>query len=654
MSKIENLVLESAHSIVSCGFRVLPIHGLVENQCSCGKSHGDNLNLIGKHPVIRDWQSNSTVEPSIIDGWFANQPGLNLAVDCAKSGVVVLDIDPRSGGDKSYETLMDRVPELADVITVETLTGDYDGVRGRHIYFKAKPKNQYIANFARLGLPGIDVKHKGYVIAPNSAHRSGVRYEWVDGHEPWSIGIATLPDQLSSLISKALRLESAQSEVAERQQSTKNSKYGDAALNAELELLSRAREGERNNAIFKAGAALGSLVGGGELESESTKAKLREAGRSLGLSDEEVEATLFRSGGAFEVGLNSPRASRKVSDDEITWASKLGETVEPALAEQQRMSRLLKFNEVNWDVAFASVPDEKWLVPGVICQARSHALYSDAGVGKTLLMHDICAALASGKGALGFPALDPLRVLYIDHENTLSGDVVPHLRDMGYSPADLSNLIYLSFPEMASLDSIKGGLDLELALDEFQPKLVIIDTVSRTVNGDENANDTWLQFYNFAGKAMKRRGIAYVRLDHIGKNAESGMRGGSAKKGDLDLVWHLKRKSSGTEYTLKCEKNRVLIPENSYLISRNLAPLSHKILGIGSEIDWAPLLKRWLDFSFSRDLLIQEYENEGRLLGQRASWDRYKGILTDKKISRKLHFEAHSALRQELDLTTDD
>jgi hypothetical protein len=56
---------------------------------------------------------------------------------------------------------------------------------------------------------------------------------------------------------------------------------------------------------------------------------------------------------------------------------------------------------------------------------------------------------------------------------------------------------------------------------------VVIDTVSRAIDGEENSNDTWLN----------QLGIAMIRLDHSGKDETKGMRGGSAKSGDVDAVW---------------------------------------------------------------------------------------------------------------------
>jgi hypothetical protein len=110
------------------------------------------------------------------------------------------------------------------------------------------------------------------------------------------------------------------------------------------------------------------------------------------------------------------------------------------------------------------------------------------------------------------------------------------------------------------------------------------------VDGKENDNDTWIAFFNYAGKLLKSNGIAYVRLDHIGKNAGAGARGGSAKKSDVDLVWYMTNTSENT-FKLSNEKSRVPLERQAFIITRNLDPLSHVIKGGLGVIDWAAIVE---------------------------------------------------------------
>ena len=90
------------------------------------------------------------------------------------SGLVVLDIDPKNGGDANLEELELRHGPLPDTWKVAT------GGGGSHFYF-AYPT--HVAAVKRTpqaaGQVGVEVKSdKGYVVAPPSLHESGALYEW--------------------------------------------------------------------------------------------------------------------------------------------------------------------------------------------------------------------------------------------------------------------------------------------------------------------------------------------------------------------------------------------------------------------------------------------------------------------------------------------
>jgi hypothetical protein len=176
------------------------------------------------------------------------------------------------------------------------------------------------------------------------------------------------------------------------------------------------------------------------------------------------------------------------------------------------------------------------------------------------------------------PKDDPVRVLYVDFENDPRGDIRQRLKAMGYGPDDLDQLRYYSFPTLAALDSHKGGIELLAVIRREQTALVIIDTVSRAVDGEENSNDTWLNFSRETGLPLKREGVACIRLDHTGKDTAKGQRGGSAKSGDVDSVWHLTQ--LGTDLlSLRCEGTRQLLPIDALTLRRRINPLRHELTG---------------------------------------------------------------------------
>ncbi len=230
----------------------------------------------------------------------------------------------------------------------------------------------------------------------------------------------------------------------------------------------------------------------------------------------------------------------------------------------------------HWDNETA----QEWLVEPLIPQGGQVALYSDPKVGKSLLMLELAAGLATGKPLLGQAPREAVNVLYVDHENRLEQDVIGRLKAMGYRAEQLDRLHLVSMPQVQPLDTTTGGLLLVEAAVSCGASLVVVDTVSRTIQGEENSNDTWLQFYRATGRGLKAAGIALVRLDHTGKDAEKGQRGGSAKSGDVDMVWKLKKVSDDV-LELVCEAHRMQVAEERMALRRTQEPLGHQVVGNG-------------------------------------------------------------------------
>ncbi len=131
----------------------------------------------GKDPLVQ-WEvyQQRRAKPPEIGDWFTRWPDANLAVVTGVvSGLVVLDIDPRQGGEDSLERLQKAHGPLAE--TVEAVTG----TGGRHLYF-AHP-GEITPNRAGIA-PGIDLwGDGGYVVAPPSVHQSGKPYRWIRSPE---------------------------------------------------------------------------------------------------------------------------------------------------------------------------------------------------------------------------------------------------------------------------------------------------------------------------------------------------------------------------------------------------------------------------------------------------------------------------------------
>jgi hypothetical protein len=233
---------------------------------------------------------------------------------------------------------------------------------------------------------------------------------------------------------------------------------------------------------------------------------------------------------------------------------------------------------IDWQQLWDDDTQEEWIVEPLLPARRLVALYSAPKVGKSLLSLELAAGIASGRSLLGTQATRPRIVLYVDFENDPVGDTRERLQAMNYTPADLGMLKLLSFPSLSALDSPKGGEELLAAVRYYQAEVVVIDTVSRAVKGDENENNTWLDFYRMTGLKLKAEGVALIRLDHTGKDQTKGQRGGSAKAGDVDAIWHMTKIDEDT-VQLRLDASRFSMPPEMklLLLHRKEDPFRHEV-----------------------------------------------------------------------------
>lgn len=170
------------------GWPVLPLHVPQAGQCSCG---APECTTVGKHPRTKHGAKDATTGEPMIRQWWSRWPGANVGIATGwVSGLVVVDVDPRNGGDNSLLALERQHGKLPQ--TVEALTGG----GGRHILFVhpgGRIKNSPVA-------PGVDLKADGgYIVAPPSLHASGKAYAWDTCAHPDDVALASLPAWLIGL-----------------------------------------------------------------------------------------------------------------------------------------------------------------------------------------------------------------------------------------------------------------------------------------------------------------------------------------------------------------------------------------------------------------------------------------------------------------------
>jgi hypothetical protein len=162
--------------------------------CRCGKAGCTNP---GKHPFSRlapNGFKDATVDQEKARNWFTNYPDAGLAI--ATGNVIVIDIDPRNGGDVSLRELEQQHGALPRTWRCAT------GGGGWHVFFSPPAGIEFKAELA----PGIDIKgNGGYVLAAPSLHFSGKRYEW--DVAPGDVPLAPMPAWVIELGRKGSRSE---------------------------------------------------------------------------------------------------------------------------------------------------------------------------------------------------------------------------------------------------------------------------------------------------------------------------------------------------------------------------------------------------------------------------------------------------------------
>ena len=164
--------LDAALAYARAGLAVLPLrYPIGEGKCSCRKVCGS----IGKHPHTRNGYKDATTDEATISACWARWPNANIGIATGMiSGLVVLDVDPRNGGDTNLEQLEVEHGPLPDTWKVAT------GGGGSHYYFAYPTHVAAVKSTPHAaGQEGVEVKSdKGYVVAPPSLHESGALYEW--------------------------------------------------------------------------------------------------------------------------------------------------------------------------------------------------------------------------------------------------------------------------------------------------------------------------------------------------------------------------------------------------------------------------------------------------------------------------------------------
>ena len=203
------------------------------------------------------------------------------------------------------------------------------------------------------------------------------------------------------------------------------------------------------------------------------------------------------------------------------------------------------------------LPPPRWLVQDILPAGGLVGLYGPPGAGKSFLAIDLALAVASGKPWHGH-AVESGFALYVSGEGgTGIGKRVQAWLSSNSVNANDVNIAWLT--ESVPISSTSEDMDvLFVRLNnevEQSPSLVIIDTLARCFDGDENLQEDMGRFIAGVDRLRREFHATVVVVHHTRLDTERE-RGSTAFRGAADTMLSVVRKQQHGPIELVCNKQK--------------------------------------------------------------------------------------------------
>lgn len=206
-----------------------------------------------------------------------------------------------------------------------------------------------------------------------------------------------------------------------------------------------------------------------------------------------------------------------------------------------------------------SLPPPSWLIEKILPVGGLVGLYGRPGAGKSFIALDMALCVATGLPWHGYKTKAEVDfVLYISAEGGTgigkrvsawlsSNEINVNRPRIGWLTQSLP--IYATSEDMAVLFR---RLDEEV---ERYPKLVVIDTLARCLDGDENQQEDMGRFIAGVDR-MRHEWGATVLVVHHTRKSDDDERGSSAFRGAAETMLMAQRKQKNGPIVLSCNKQK--------------------------------------------------------------------------------------------------
>lgn len=471
-----------------------------------------------KTPATANGFHDASTDPTVIDGWWTDNPNLNPAFCPHEAGLGVIDIDGAEGEEAWQDFQIEHgfAPQTREIATPRG---------GRHLYFRGiLPATQ--SKLAKH----IDTRGVGsYVLIPPSVFAGHGSYRYLNDLPP-----ADLPEAYPAYLDK-LKKDAAKAAVSE------------------LDLPQNVARAERLLRDYVKG---GHVAIEGQMGDGRTFAVACEV-MNLGLTPEMAFEILeeiwnpeclppWEPG---ELWTKVENASRYSQNEAGAWA------VEPArdvfaraldkLAADDptpaRRFRLWTLEEI------AALPLPEWLIPDMMPRKGVSLFYGPGGSYKSFLVLQFALELAR----------DGRPVIYIGAEGGRDLELRAAAWKMVHEiDGELPLRIVQDMPWASDGGMIQEFIDT-VKESTIRPELIVIDTAARMMVG-LNENDAKDMGLLVAAVDTLKRALdcAVAVVHHTGKDASRGARGSAALEWATDAAFEIKADKATKAVEMWCRRQK--------------------------------------------------------------------------------------------------
>lgn len=464
-----------------------------------------------KKPLTSHGFKDATLNPVSIQSFWNKWPDANIGIATGiSSGVLVVDVDPRNGGDTQLAELEARYGHLPRDYTINS------GGGGFHIYLQLPTLPVQGWSCCKLA-PGIDIKGDGgYIIAPPSLHPSGQRYQF----RYRCAELPPVPDWLTTLLHAK---NGAQAHASGRA----NTQTDDLRASDEIKQVIREGKptGQRSEAIF---AALRALICAGHTDDEIIGVFMDSAN---GISEKPLEMGFVWLQGEIKRAREKPGLSvSSAAQSRSDAVNSRGQSVKDGSLHNQ--SNPVSYRRLS-DIKAKPID---WLWRGRIARGKVSMIAGNPGLGKSQLTLFMAAVVSTGgEWPVDGSSCERGSVLLLSAEDDPADTLRPRLEAAG---ADLDRCYVLD----AVRDHAKSGAELlrpfnlkadlarleKLLIELGDVKLIVIDPVTSYLGGADSHNNAEIRtLLAPLGELAARYEVAVVCVTHLNKggiNTEALMR----------------------------------------------------------------------------------------------------------------------------------